>query len=77
MPKAYEIRVKGHLDDSWAQFFPGLRLERLNNGETRLWGPLPDQAALHGALERIRDLNLVLQAVCALEAGAQTAEGEC
>ena len=63
MPEAYEIRVQGHLDDSWLASFPGLALTRLENGETLLWGWLPDQVALHGILERIRDLNLALVSV--------------
>lgn len=63
MPEAYEIRLKGHLDDLWLPFFAGLRLEHLESGETRLSGSLQDQAALHGILERVRDLNLALISV--------------
>jgi hypothetical protein len=63
MPQDYEIRVKGHLDDLWLPYFTGLRLEHLENGETLLSGYLLDQAALHGILERIRDLNLTLISV--------------
>ena len=63
MPEDYEIRVQSHLDDAWATYFPGLDLMRLENGETRLSGSLADQSALHGVLERIRDLNLTLVAV--------------
>jgi hypothetical protein len=63
MSEDYEIRVKGHLDDLWLPFFAGLRLEHLESGETLLSGSLLDQAALHGILERIRDLNLMLISV--------------
>ena len=63
----YEIRVAGHLDARWESWFEGLTLERLPNGETRLRGPLPDQAALHGLLARIRDLGLELLAVQRLD----------
>jgi hypothetical protein len=63
MPEDYEIRVKGHLDDLWLPFFAGLTLEHLESGETLLRGSLLDQAALHGILERVRDLNLTLISV--------------
>jgi hypothetical protein len=74
MPEEYEIRVKGHLDDLWLPFFAGLRLEHRESGETVLRGPLSDQAALHGVLERIRDLNLVLISVtCCSPSGSSQA----
>jgi hypothetical protein len=63
MPEYYEIRVKGHLDPLWADWFAGLQLAHVAENETLLSGPLPDQSALHGLLERIRDLNLVLVSV--------------
>jgi hypothetical protein len=63
MPEAYEIRLKGQLDDLWLPFFADLRMEHLESGETLLSGPLRDQAALHGILERVRDLNLTLISV--------------
>lgn len=63
MAEQYEIHVMGHLDDSWESEFGGLLVSRLINGETLLSGSLPDQAALHGVIERIRDLNLTLLSV--------------
>ena len=66
MPREYEIRVEGHLDDTCNDFFQGLALTRVDNGQTLLRGSLPDQAALHGILERIRDLNLCLISVLRL-----------
>ena len=63
MPEYYEIKIKGHLDPCWSDWFAGLRLKHLEGDETLLSGPLPDQAALHGLLERVRDLNLTLISV--------------
>ena len=63
MPEYYEIKIKGHLDPSWSDWFAGLKLSYLEKNETLLSGLLPDQAALHGLLERIRDLNLKLISV--------------
>ncbi|MBK9713062.1 MAG: hypothetical protein IPO81_17390 [Kouleothrix sp.] len=59
----YEIRVEGLLDQRWSAWFEGLAIGREPNGETRLCGALVDQAALHGVLAKIRDLNLVLVSV--------------
>ena len=63
MLEYYEIKVKGHLDQRWSDWFAGLKLTHLEGNESLLSGPLPDQAALHGLLERIRDLNLTLISV--------------
>jgi hypothetical protein len=59
----YEIRVKGHLDDHWSAWFDGLTITNEANGEAILRGQLPDQAALHGVLIKIRDLGLPLLGV--------------
>lgn len=63
MPEYCEIRIKGYLDQYWSDWFAGLELKHLEGNETLLSGLLDDQAALHGLLERIRDLNLTLISV--------------
>jgi hypothetical protein len=62
-PGLYEIRIKGHLNDKWADWFEGLTITRADNGETLLRGPVSDQAALHGLLRKVRDLGLPLLSV--------------
>ena len=62
-PGGYEIRLKGHLDNRWAAWFEGLTITREDNGDTRLTGPVVDQAALHGLLRKVRDLGLPLVSV--------------
>jgi len=56
----YRIRVKGKLDQRWADWFGGLTIAQQADGETLLFGTVVDQAALHGVLSRIRDLHLPL-----------------
>jgi hypothetical protein len=63
LPEYYEIKIKGHLDQRWSEGFASLNLTHLEGDETLLSGLLPDRAALHGLLERIRDLNLSLISV--------------
>ncbi len=62
-PGLYEIRLKGHLDAKWADWFDGLTITRADNGETLLRGSVVDQAALHGVLRKVRDLGLPLVSV--------------
>jgi hypothetical protein len=59
----YQIRVKGHLGEQWQSWFDGLTITNVEQGEAILSGLLPDQAALHGVLAKIRDLGLPLLAV--------------
>ncbi|MBE0528358.1 MAG: hypothetical protein IH629_04030 [Thermoleophilia bacterium] len=68
-PGIYEIRIKGHLDDKWADRFEGLTITLEDNGDTLLTGPVIDQAALHGLLKKVRDLGMPLLSVCPLEPG--------
>jgi hypothetical protein len=67
MSQIYEIRVRGHLPETWAEWFDGLTIENLPNGESFLSGPVADKAALHGLLTKVRDLNLTLLAVALIE----------
>ena len=57
---SYEIRVKGHLDSRWSLWFDGMGLTHASDGTTLLHGPVVDQAALHGLLQKIRDTALPL-----------------
>ena len=59
----YEIRLKGHLDDRWSDWFGGLTITLEEDGDTLLTGPVVDQAALHGLLKRVRDLGMPLLSV--------------
>ncbi len=63
IPFVYEIKVEGLVDDLWAEWFNGMAITYVNNVETILVGELQDQSALHGVLERIRDLGLNLISV--------------
>jgi hypothetical protein len=59
----HEIRVQGHLDDHWADWLEGLAFTHEGDGTTTLTGPLADQAALHGVLNKLRDLALPIVSV--------------
>jgi hypothetical protein len=56
----YEIRVQGHLQDRWAEWFEGLTISRESDGTTTLYGPIVDQTALQSILLKIGRLNLTL-----------------
>ena len=62
-PGRYEIRLKGHLDARWAGWSDGLTLTRDSDGTTIIHGPVTGQAALHGLLQKVRDLGLPLISV--------------
>ena len=59
----YEIRLKGHLNNRWANWFEGLTITLEEDGDTLLTGPVIDQAALHGLLKKVRDLGMPLLSV--------------
>jgi hypothetical protein len=65
----YQITVKGHLDNRWADWFEGLTITLEDNGETLLTGPVVDQAALHGLLRKVRDLGMPLLSVTRVRPG--------
>ena len=59
----YEIRVEGHLDGHWSEWFDGLAIANVEEGDAVLSGEIVDQSALHGVLAKVRDLGLPLTAV--------------
>jgi len=65
--RRYEIRLGGHLDAHWAAWFDGLAVSHQGDGTTVIRGPVTDQAALHGLLQRVRDLGLPLVSVTQVE----------
>jgi hypothetical protein len=62
-----EIRVKGHLDRQWLDWLGGLEPTLLDNGEMMLSGPIVDQAALIGILNKLNGLNLTILSVRAID----------
>lgn len=65
-PVQYEIRVQGHLNPRWATWFDGLTLTAAEGGVTVIEGPIEDQSALHGVLQKLRDLGIPLISVTQL-----------
>jgi hypothetical protein len=59
----YQIRVKGYLEEEWSDWFDGMAITRLENGETVLTGPIVDQPALFGLLFKVSNLNIALLSV--------------
>jgi hypothetical protein len=68
----YEIKIKGHLNSQWTEWFYDLNITHESDGTTTLYGPLPDQTVLHSVLGGIRDMNLRLISVT--EVGAHTSD---
>ena len=66
-PMIYQIRIEGHLDDQWTDWFSGLAIALEENGDTLLSGPIADQAALFGLLKKVRDLGMPLVSVKRIE----------
>jgi hypothetical protein len=63
----YQIRIRGYIDPSRADWFEGMTITLEPNFETLIAGPVPDQAALHGLLAKVRDLGVVLISVSRIE----------
>jgi hypothetical protein len=59
----YQIRINGHLDQQWTEWFEGLAITLEENGDTLITGLVIDQAALHGLLKKVRDLGMPLVSV--------------
>lgn len=72
----YEIKIQGHLDVKWTEWFYGMTITHETDGTTSLRGPLPDQIVLHSVLDRLRDMNLPLIAVNQIVSGGQTIDAE-
>jgi len=70
-PIVYQIKIEGHLDAQWTDWFGGLTITLEENGQTLLTGPVADQAALYGLLRRLRDLGLPLVSVNRVDTGRQ------
>ncbi len=62
-PDVFEIRVKGHLDTRWEEWFENLTITHSSDGNTVLSGPIEDQTVLHSVLLKIRNMNLKLISV--------------
>jgi hypothetical protein len=68
--ETYEIRVQGHLDQRWSTWFDGMELDLADDGSTLIRGPVADQSALHGLIQKVRDLGLPLISVTNTHTGA-------
>jgi hypothetical protein len=66
-PMVYQIRIEGHLDYQWTDWFGGLTITLEENGDTLITGQVVDQAMLHGLLKKVRDLGLPLVSVKRVE----------
>lgn len=62
-PAVYRIQVAGRLQPSWSPWFGEVDVAEDGDGTTSITGPMPDQAALHGLLSKVRDLGLTLVSV--------------
>lgn len=68
----YEIRVRGHLGSRWSAWFDGLALTAEDDGTTVIRGPVVDQAALHGVLQKLRNVGIPLLSLTELPPHAAT-----
>ena len=74
--RIYQIKVQGHLDTKWSEWFYGMTITQEGDGATTLYGPLPDQTVLHSVLDRIRDMNLRLISVNLIGSDGQPINNE-
>ena len=74
-PMVYQVRLKGHLDRQWTDWFGGLTITLEDNGDTLLTGLVTDQAALYGLLKKVRDLGIPLVSVNRVEPSQAEASG--
>jgi hypothetical protein len=72
----FEIRVRGHISSEWSDWFENMEIRLLENGETVLSGPIVDQAALMGILNKLNRLNLPLLSLNEVSRSKDVAEGE-
>jgi hypothetical protein len=73
-PTIYQIRIKGHLGQQWAEWFGGLTITLEENGETLMTGLVIDQADLHGLLRKVRDIGMPLLSVTCVTSGPTDAQ---
>jgi hypothetical protein len=66
-----EIRVEGHIDETWSEWFEGFTLTFTEQNETVMTGEVPDQAALYGIIAKLRDLGLSLISVTSEDVGEE------
>jgi hypothetical protein len=71
----YEIQVKGRLDAGWGELFDGMSIAPEDDATT-ISGLVPDQAALHGLLAKIRDFGLVLISVKSMDGEEEIMQGQ-
>jgi hypothetical protein len=72
----FEIHVRGHLSSEWSDWFENMDIKLLENGETVLSGPIVDQAALLGILNKLNRLNLTLLSLNEVSRNQNIKEGE-
>ena len=77
-PVIYHIRIKGHLDSQWSDWFDNLTITPSKDGTTLLTGPVVDDAALHGLLKKVRDSGMRLLSVNRIESDqVETVDTDC
>ena len=75
-PATYQIKIQGHLDEYWSEWFDDLTMTYDEQDDTILTGQVADQSALHGLLKKVRDLSLPLISVNPIEPDAPSLKKE-